>query len=63
MWWAGNQSITSEQFDALYRDFLKHAEGMTLFAQDLHGGRRSELPDQDRSSPNSHGIRCSSARC
>src|SRR5438477_8524415 len=38
MWWAGNQSITSEQFDALYTDFLKHAEGMTLFAQDLYGG-------------------------
>ena len=38
MWWAGNQSITSEQFDALYQDFLKHAEGMTLFVQDLYGG-------------------------
>ena len=38
MWWAGNQSITSEQFTALYEDFLKHAEGMTLFAQDLYGG-------------------------
>ena len=38
MWWAGNQSITSAQFDALYADFLKHAEGMTLFAQDLYGG-------------------------
>ena len=38
MWWAGNQSITSEQFEALYADFLKHAEGMTLFAQDLYGG-------------------------
>jgi len=38
MWWAGNQSITSEQFEALYTDFLKHAEGMTLFAQDLYGG-------------------------
>src|SRR5258708_7766753 len=38
MWWAGNQSITSEQFDTLYKDFLKHAEGMTLFAQDLYGG-------------------------
>ena len=35
MWWAGNQSITSQQFEALYGDFLKHAEGMTLFAQDL----------------------------
>src|SRR3954469_67325 len=38
MWWAGNQSITSEQFAALYADFLKHAEGKTLFAQDLYGG-------------------------
>src|SRR6476619_4748010 len=38
MWWAGNQSITSEQFEALYADFLRHAEGMTLFAQDLYGG-------------------------
>ncbi|MGB9115832.1 phosphoenolpyruvate carboxykinase [Bradyrhizobium sp.] len=38
MWWAGNQSITSDQFEALYADFLKHAEGMTLFAQDLYGG-------------------------
>ena len=23
MWWAGNQSITAEQFEALYQDFLK----------------------------------------
>src|ERR1700712_3430586 len=38
MWWAGNQSITSEQFEALYQDFLKHAEGKALFAQDLYGG-------------------------
>jgi len=38
MWWAGNQSITSAQFEALYQDVLKHAEGMRLFAQDLYGG-------------------------
>ena len=38
MWWAGNQSITPQQFETLYQDFLKHAEGMTLFAQDLYGG-------------------------
>ena len=38
MWWAGNQSITADQFSALYADFLKHAEGMTLYAQDLYGG-------------------------
>ncbi|MBO0123932.1 phosphoenolpyruvate carboxykinase (ATP), partial [Streptococcus pneumoniae] len=24
MWWGGNQSITSEQFETLYQDFLKH---------------------------------------
>jgi phosphoenolpyruvate carboxykinase (ATP) len=38
MWWGGNQSITPEQFEAIYQDFIKHAEGMTLFAQDLYGG-------------------------
>jgi phosphoenolpyruvate carboxykinase (ATP) len=38
IWWGGNQSITSEQFAVLYADVLKHAEGMTLFAQDLYGG-------------------------
>ncbi|PIT02832.1 phosphoenolpyruvate carboxykinase [ATP] [Bradyrhizobium nitroreducens] len=38
MWWAGNQSITAEQFETLYQDFLKHAEGKKLFAQDLYGG-------------------------
>jgi phosphoenolpyruvate carboxykinase (ATP) len=38
MWWAGNQAITPEQFEALYVDFKKHAEGMELFAQDLYGG-------------------------
>ncbi len=38
MWWASNQPITAEQFDTLYRDFLKHAEGKTLYAQDLYGG-------------------------
>ena len=47
MWWAGNQSITSEQFEALYHDFLKHAEGMTLFAQDLYGGADPSYPHQD----------------
>jgi phosphoenolpyruvate carboxykinase (ATP) len=43
MWWDGNQSITSEQFQALYDDFIKHAEGMTLFAQDLYGGADPEF--------------------
>ena len=42
MWWANNQSITPEQFENLYQDFLKHAEGKTLFAQDLYGGADPE---------------------
>ena len=36
MWWAGNQSITAEQFEALYKDFLKHAEGTVMHARLLH---------------------------
>ncbi len=38
MWWGGNQSITSEQFQTLHDDVVKHCEGKTLFAQDLYGG-------------------------
>lgn len=38
MWWGGNQSITSEQFQTLHDDVIKHCEGKTLFAQDLYGG-------------------------
>ncbi len=38
MWWDNNKAITPEQFDALLADFLAHAEGKTLFAQDLYGG-------------------------
>ena len=38
VWWGGNQSITSDHFAALYADFVKHAEGKMLFAQDLYGG-------------------------
>jgi len=30
--------LRRKQFEALYADFLGHAEGMTLFAQDLYGG-------------------------
>lgn len=38
VWWSSNQSITADQFETLYQDFLKHAEGKSLFAQDLYGG-------------------------
>ncbi|MDO9427258.1 MAG: phosphoenolpyruvate carboxykinase [Methylobacterium sp.] len=38
VWWENNGAITAEQFEALFQDFLGHAEGRELFAQDLHGG-------------------------
>ncbi|WP_156387649.1 MULTISPECIES: phosphoenolpyruvate carboxykinase [unclassified Methylobacterium] len=38
VWWENNGAITPEQFDTLLSDFLAHAEGRELFAQDLYGG-------------------------
>src|SRR5262249_8446307 len=38
MWWENNRSITPAQFQTLYEDFIAHARGKALFAQDLAGG-------------------------
>jgi len=38
VWWGGNQSITPEQFENLYQDFLVHMKGKEIYAQDLYGG-------------------------
>ncbi len=38
VWWDNNGSITRGNFDVLLADFLAHAKGKTLFAQDLYGG-------------------------
>jgi phosphoenolpyruvate carboxykinase (ATP) len=38
IWWDNAASLTREQFDLLHADFIAHAEGMELFAQDLYGG-------------------------
>jgi phosphoenolpyruvate carboxykinase (ATP) len=38
VWWDNNRSLTPEQFELLYQDFLAHARGKELFAQDLYGG-------------------------
>ena len=38
VWWDGNRKMTQAQFVLLYNDFLAHAKGKTLFAQDLYGG-------------------------
>ncbi len=38
VWWDNNGAISPGQFDVLLADFLAHAEGKELFAQDLYGG-------------------------
>ncbi|MGE3149977.1 MAG: phosphoenolpyruvate carboxykinase (ATP), partial [Pseudorhodoplanes sp.] len=37
VWWDNNKAITPEQFQLLYDDFIAHAKGKTLYAQDLVG--------------------------
>ena len=38
VWWDNNQAMSPDHFETLLGDFLKHAEGKELFAQDLYGG-------------------------
>jgi phosphoenolpyruvate carboxykinase (ATP) len=38
IWWDNNGAITPDQFETLLSDFLDHAEGKELYAQDLYGG-------------------------
>ncbi|HXN43592.1 MAG TPA: phosphoenolpyruvate carboxykinase [Xanthobacteraceae bacterium] len=38
VWWDNNGSITPQQFQQLHQDFLAHAKGKVLFAQDLYAG-------------------------
>ncbi|MCB1436465.1 MAG: phosphoenolpyruvate carboxykinase [Rhodobiaceae bacterium] len=38
IWWDNAAALTPEQFDLLHQDFLAHAVGKDLFAQDLYGG-------------------------
>jgi phosphoenolpyruvate carboxykinase (ATP) len=48
VWWAGNRKLSSEHFENLYRDILKHAKDKTLFAQDLYGGANPKYRIQTR---------------
>jgi phosphoenolpyruvate carboxykinase (ATP) len=36
VWWESNGALSPEQFDVLLADFIAHARGRELFAQDLH---------------------------
>ena len=38
VWWDNNGALVPSAFEQLLADFLDHAEGRELFAQDLHGG-------------------------
>jgi phosphoenolpyruvate carboxykinase (ATP) len=38
VWWEGNRKLSQEHFQILYNDFIEHAKGKELFAQDLYGG-------------------------
>jgi phosphoenolpyruvate carboxykinase (ATP) len=38
VWWEGNRKLSPANFQLLYEDFIAHARGRKLFAQDLYGG-------------------------
>ena len=38
VWWDANGRLSQENFQTLFDDFLAHARGKELFAQDLYGG-------------------------
>ena len=38
VWWERNAKMSSEAFDELHKDMLKHIQGKDLFVQDLYGG-------------------------
>ncbi len=38
VWWDGNRKLSQANFQLLYDDFIAHARGKQLFAQDLYGG-------------------------
>ena len=38
VWWERNGRLAPEKFQLLFDDFIAHAKGKTLYAQDLYGG-------------------------
>jgi phosphoenolpyruvate carboxykinase (ATP) len=42
VWWDKNGKLAPEQFDLLLKDFIAHAKGKQLFAQDLYGGANAK---------------------
>src|SRR5258708_36967459 len=48
VWWDGNRKQSKEHFENLLQDFIAHAKGKTLFAQDLYGGADPQNPINPR---------------
>lgn len=42
VWWDNNKPMSPEHFEVLYQDFIAHAEGRSLYLQDLYGGADKE---------------------
>ncbi|MGA1804613.1 phosphoenolpyruvate carboxykinase [Rhizobium sp. HT1-10] len=42
IWWDNNKPMSPEHFSRLHHDMLTHAEGLSLFVQDLVGGADSD---------------------
>ena len=63
VWWDNNNAMRPEDFDTLLADFLAHAEGKALFAQDLYGAPTRPIASARGSTPNTPGTRFSSATC
>ena len=38
IWWDNNKAMSPDHFETLYADFLKHAENLGLYVQDLYAG-------------------------
>ena len=60
VWWEGNRKITTANFQRLYEDFIAHARGKKLFAQDLYGGADPHYRIKTRVFTE---LACSSASC
>ena len=43
IWWDNNARMSSDGFDALYKDMLAHMKGRDVFVQDLYAGADLEL--------------------
>ena len=48
VWWDGNRRLSQANFGLLYADFVAHARGKKLYAQDLYAGANSKYQIKTR---------------